>query len=82
MPLQASVIGPAEILVFVGIVVAIVIAGRIHRALDRTAGGGPGSDPPQKPSSIADELAKLAILRDRGAITQEEFEAQKRQLLA
>jgi hypothetical protein len=32
--------------------------------------------------SIADELAKLADLRDRGIITQAEFEAQKTKLLS
>lgn len=32
--------------------------------------------------SIADELRKLAELRDKGIITQEEFEAQKAKLLA
>lgn len=32
-------------------------------------------------SSVADEIAKFAQLRDNGALTQEEFEAQKRQLL-
>jgi hypothetical protein len=31
--------------------------------------------------SGADELAKLADLRDRGALTAEEFEARKRMLL-
>ena len=33
-------------------------------------------------SSSADEIAKLAKLRDDGAISAEEFEAQKRKLLA
>jgi uncharacterized membrane protein YdbT with pleckstrin-like domain len=32
-------------------------------------------------SSVADELAGLADLRDRGVLTEEEFEAQKRRLL-
>jgi len=31
--------------------------------------------------SVSDELAKLGILRDRGVITADEFEAQKRKLL-
>ena len=31
--------------------------------------------------SLADELAKLADLRDRGVLTPEEFEARKRRLL-
>lgn len=35
----------------------------------------------QKQTGVADELAKLANLRDRGIITDEEFEAQKRKLL-
>ena len=34
------------------------------------------------PTSIADELEKLAQLRDKGVITQEEFEKQKAKLLA
>ena len=33
------------------------------------------------PTSVADELAKLAALRDRGIITQAEFDAQKAKLL-
>jgi hypothetical protein len=33
-------------------------------------------------ASVSDELAKLGILRDRGVITADEFEAQKRKLLA
>lgn len=32
--------------------------------------------------SVADELAKLAALRDQGILTQAEFEAAKRRLLA
>ena len=31
--------------------------------------------------TVADEIAKLAQLRDRGALSDEEFEAQKRRLL-
>lgn len=34
-----------------------------------------------RPSSTADELAKLAALRDQGILTNEEFEAQKSSLL-
>lgn len=45
--------------------------------------------PPAKPvdqggrgiASVSEELAKLGILRDRGVITADEFEAQKRKLL-
>ena len=35
----------------------------------------------QQQIGVADELAKLANLRDRGVITDEEFEVQKRKLL-
>lgn len=33
------------------------------------------------PSDPADQIAKLADLRDRGALTEEEFQAQKKQVL-
>jgi hypothetical protein len=33
------------------------------------------------PASVADELAKLAKLRDAGALTDDEFAAQKAKLL-
>ena len=45
----------------------------------------PVSSPVENPSStisVADELEKLAGLRDRGIITEEEFSAQKAKLLA
>jgi hypothetical protein len=38
--------------------------------------------PPSAPISVADELAKLASLRNDGVLTDEEFEAQKAKLLA
>ncbi len=34
------------------------------------------------PTSTADQLAKLADLRDRGVITPEEFERQKAKIMA
>ncbi|WP_405167831.1 SHOCT domain-containing protein [Nocardia sp. NBC_01499] len=37
---------------------------------------------PVAPSSVADELIKLAQLRDSGVLTLDEFEAQKSKLLA
>ncbi|MGQ4420002.1 SHOCT domain-containing protein [Streptomyces sp. SAS_269] len=36
---------------------------------------------PAPPASVADELTKLAALRDQGVLTDAEFERQKRQLL-
>lgn len=38
--------------------------------------------PPGATGSVADELAKLADLKDRAIITQAEFDEQKRRLLA
>jgi hypothetical protein len=40
-----------------------------------------GSSQPASEESYLNELEKLADLRDRGIITEEEFEAKKRQLL-
>ena len=37
--------------------------------------------PAAEPASVADELLKFKQLLDMGAITQEEFDAQKKQLL-
>ncbi len=44
---------------------------------------GPAAAPPRQaaPASVADELAKLVQLRDAGALTDEEFAAQKAKLL-
>ena len=42
----------------------------------------PGSaDTPSAETSTSDKLEKLAGLRDQGVITEEEFEAKKKQLL-
>ncbi|MFD1211096.1 SHOCT domain-containing protein [Arthrobacter sp. GCM10027362] len=47
--------------------------------------GRPGADenamPETRPTSVADELAKLASLRDSGILTEDEFAAQKARLL-
>jgi len=37
--------------------------------------------PVTPPASVADELIKLASLRDAGVLTQEEFDAQKAKLI-
>lgn len=47
---------------------------------DREAGAGQAATPAAP--SVADELEKLAALRDKGVLTEEEFQAQKRGLLA
>lgn len=68
-----------------------LIASSCNKALDdgilkprlETEGDG-NMTPPQGPArfSIADEIMKLADLRDRGLISDEEFETQKKRLLA
>lgn len=35
----------------------------------------------EKPSSVSDELTKLAVLKERGIITDEEFQMQKAKIL-
>jgi uncharacterized membrane protein YdbT with pleckstrin-like domain len=45
-----------------------------NRKFDRVRGG-------HQPMSVADEIAKLAALRDQGHLTSTEFEAQKARLL-
>lgn len=39
-------------------------------------------DAPKPKPSVADELSKLAALKDSGALSEDEFAAQKRRLLA
>ncbi len=40
----------------------------------------PAEDPPQEAAGVGDALQKLADLHARGVLTDEEFEAKKRQL--
>jgi len=64
-------------------------AGQIKAILTRLVLGGVGAPPPPAPAAapaapapalVADELAKLVQLRDAGALTDEEFAAQKARL--
>jgi hypothetical protein len=75
------------------LIVVVVLAVLALRGFDSIAGRGPkqvsdgikhsGLVDGRPPTlSVADELAKLAALRDQGAISQDEFDAQKRRLLA
>jgi hypothetical protein len=47
----------------------------------RLGAGKPTSPAPSAPVDVADQLTKLAILRDQGILTEEEFAAQKAKLL-
>ncbi|MEU2587216.1 SHOCT domain-containing protein [Streptomyces avermitilis] len=61
---------------------AAVVAGRwaVRPAAGKPAPPLPAFAPAAAPS-VADELAKLAALRDQGALTHTEFEQQKARLL-
>lgn len=56
----------------------------LRAALDQAiaAQHAPSAPAAATPASLADELAKLAQLRDQGILSHEEFEAQKARLLA
>jgi uncharacterized membrane protein YdbT with pleckstrin-like domain len=55
---------------------------RQMEANDRRRRGGYAAQPaPERPPSVLDDLERLADLRDRGAVTEEEFQRKKRDLL-
>lgn len=51
-------------------------------AMARTAQSAPSAAPRPPKALVADELTKLAALRDKGVLTEVEFAAQKAKLLA
>jgi uncharacterized membrane protein YdbT with pleckstrin-like domain len=54
----------------------------IYRQMDANARRrGVGLAAAARPSSVLDDLERLADLRDRGAVTEEEFQRKKRELL-
>ncbi|MET9915842.1 SHOCT domain-containing protein [Streptomyces sp. NPDC059605] len=83
------------LLPYIGVLVYVIVRGKsmsrrdIKEAQDRDAAfkayvreaaGTPGGDGPGR-SGHVDDLAKLADLRDRGAITDEEYQRAKTKLL-
>jgi hypothetical protein len=58
---------------------AIVLGAPAQSAMGSFLGAAPAGE---SLSSVADELTKLASLRDQGILTEEEFSAQKAKLLA
>jgi uncharacterized membrane protein YdbT with pleckstrin-like domain len=54
---------------------------RQMEANDRRRGSYPAQPPQERPPGILDDLERLADLRDRGAVTEEEFQRKKRDLL-
>jgi len=77
MPLN---IGPMEMLVLLVVVVVVVgaVAVALRLGIRRPAAT---SDTPPPVASAADELGKLDALHQRGVLTDDEFESQKRALL-
>jgi len=71
-----------------GWVKALVGAVSYPGATPRAASAAPGIAPehtksiPSAPEGVADEISKLASLRDQGALTEEEFAALKAKLLS
>ncbi len=60
------------------------VQGIIHTAIQERLQSGPGmgaGSTPRGPIDIAEQLEKLADLRDRGVLTDAEFEDQKQRLL-
>jgi len=55
---------------------------RIARATEATARAGAERLEMERSSSLADELTKLAALRDQGVLSEAEFNTQKQRLLA
>ena len=60
------------------------VQGIIHTAIQERLQQGPGmgvGSAPRSTGDIAEQLEKLADLRDRGVLTDAEFEDQKQRLL-
>ena len=67
----------------IGLTVETQSADHFVAALESAvAGAGTSPSAPSPAGSVADELVKLAALRDQGVLTDDEFEVQKAQLLA
>ncbi len=82
----------------IGVVVYLIVRGgsmherQVHQVRERendyrdylrqTAGPGPAGPAGQHPASTADQLEKLAGLRERGIISTDEFDREKAKVLA
>lgn len=73
----ALLLVPLWLWLLADLVLIPLMAARTNRALAAEF----GAIPPAPAASAADELAKFADLRDRGAISEFEYEEQKRRLL-
>lgn len=73
--------GLAEIMLIAGVVIGIVIAGRMKHNPPRRKPPQVGGPRQHGRGSDADELAKLAWLHDNGKLTDKEYEQQKKKVL-
>ncbi len=58
------------------------VSDNIKRFVAEHASGKPTETPKAQSSSVAEELERFAQLKDKGVITQQEFDAKKKNLLA
>ena len=80
IPLLFGSFGWGEILIIAFILIIVIsFIVIVFRALSRKRSSY--MDKTYQPTSVADELAKLSKLRDKGILTDEEFEALKKKLL-
>ena len=73
------------VLPFLGVLAYVIVRGHTlheHQEQDRARPGAFRQNAPHPAPSPADELGKLAELRDRGVLTSEEFERAKAKVLA
>lgn len=71
-----------EVVFFVDKIAPMELKTRLAQVISRVKQGAKASQTQAVTGgSVADELAKLADLRDRGILTQDEFDAKKSQLL-
>ncbi len=68
-------------LMLMGIGLIGVVASSFSTALIAVGGAAPEGGAPESAPSLVDELERLAALRERGLLTEEEFSAAKRKLL-
>ncbi|NED99789.1 SHOCT domain-containing protein [Phytoactinopolyspora halotolerans] len=68
------------------VLIFIIVAGALKQDVPSAAPSTPGGPPPPPPppspvSQLVHDLKELAALRDAGILTEEEFQAKKRELL-
>ena len=73
-------LGAPELIIVLVLVIVIILGLLFFRR--RSSGGAPSVSINHGPESLASQLEKLEELKNRGAISEQEFEAAKRKLLS